>query len=70
MPAQAAHPPAAAGGTIPLLSTAPPAPAGATQGFFLGDSGLTCCHYDSVTAHVVLGTDRGMVHFLDASVLR
>ncbi len=44
--------------------------AGATEGFFLGDSGLTCCHYDAVTANVVLGTDRGVVHFLDASGLR
>lgn len=42
--------------------------AGATEGFFLGDSGLTCCHYDSVAGTVVLGTDRGVVHFLDATV--
>lgn len=51
--------------TAPLCCTA-----GATEGFFLGDSGLTCCHYDCTNANVVLGTDRGQVHFLDAAGLQ
>jgi WD40 repeat protein len=40
---------------------------GDLQGLFVSDCGLTCCHFDSVTECVVLGTDRGVVHFVDAS---
>ena len=41
---------------------------GSLQGMFISDCGLTCCHFDSVTEYIVAGTDRGVVHFIDASV--
>jgi WD40 repeat protein len=41
---------------------------GALEGVFVGDCGLTCCHYDSATESLVLGTDRGVVHFVDAAL--
>jgi len=41
---------------------------GALRGVFVSDCGLTCCHYDSVTHLIVAGTDRGVVHFVDASL--
>jgi WD40 repeat protein len=50
-------------GTARLYSVA----GGALQGVFVSDCGLTCCHFDSVTQCVVLGTDRGVVHFVDAA---
>lgn len=37
------------------------------KGIFVSDCGLTCCHFDSVTGLVIAGTDRGVVHFIDAS---
>ena len=41
---------------------------GELSGVFVSDCGLTCCHYDSVTECIVAGTDRGVVHFIDASL--
>jgi WD40 repeat protein len=40
---------------------------GALIGVFVSDCGLTCCHYDSVNESIVAGTDRGVVHFIDAA---
>lgn len=41
---------------------------GALRGFFAADCGLTCVHLDEVAGHVVAGTARGVVHFLDSGV--
>jgi WD40 repeat protein len=40
---------------------------GALLGVFVSDCGLTCCHYDSVNKSIVAGTNRGVVHFIDAA---
>ena len=40
---------------------------GALRGVFVSDCSLTCCHYDSATQGIVAGTDRGVVHFIDAA---
>lgn len=40
---------------------------GALQGVFVSDNELTTCHYDSISSCIVLGTDRGVVHFVDAA---
>lgn len=37
------------------------------EGIFVSDCGLTCCFYDSLTECIVAGTDRGVVHFIDAA---
>jgi WD40 repeat protein len=50
-------------GTARLIDAA----TGASLGIFVSDCGLTCCHYDSVHDSIVAGTDRGIVHFIDAS---
>lgn len=50
-------------GTARLINAA----TGALLGVFVSDCGLTCCHYDSVNESIVAGTDRGIVHFIDAA---
>ncbi len=40
---------------------------GTLLGVFVSDCGLTCCQFDSIIKSVIAGTDRGVVHFIDAS---
>lgn len=49
-------------GTLRVWSVA----TGQLWGIFVADCGLTCCHFDAKSGHVVVGTDRGVVHFVGA----
>lgn len=51
-------------GSVQLMD----ASTGRVMGMFVSNCGVTCCHYDSVTDCIVVGSDRGVVHFLDAAL--
>ena len=53
-------------GTVKALDTV----GGTLQGIFVGDCGITCFEYDEIAQNIIAGTDRGVVYFVDASVLQ
>lgn len=54
-------------GILRVIQTSLENPTAPLEGIFVSDCGLTCCFYDSLTECIVAGTDRGVVHFIDAS---
>ena len=50
-------------GSVQLMD----ASTGRVLGMFVSNCGVTCCHYDSVSDCIAVGSDRGIVHFLDAA---
>jgi len=52
-------------GTVKVFDTVQ----GTLQGVFIGDCGISCFECDEVTHNIIAGTDRGVVYFIDTSVL-
>eukprot|EP00890_Picochlorum_soloecismus_P001746 jgi/Picsp_1/2572/NSC_00803-R1_wd-40 repeat protein len=52
-------------GTVKVLDTVE----GTLQAIFIGDCGISCFECDEIRGSIIAGTDRGVVYFIDDSVL-